>query len=90
MAIDTVPRFKEEAVDTLFVSWSQIFLGILLMFHMTKHDRILIDIRKHLCGVRFEMEYNESVQCMLNWINELKDVDPISLWCWRVLQPIYC
>ena len=64
-------------------------MGILLILHMTEHNRMLRDIRKHLCGQKFESDYNESIKLMLDWIQDLKASDPIAMWCWKILQNIY-
>lgn len=56
---------------------------------MTEHNPMLMDIRTHLCGVRFESEYKENIQLMLDYISDLKDLDPIAMWCWRILQNIF-
>jgi hypothetical protein len=56
---------------------------------MTEHNHMLMDIREHLCGVRFEQEYIESIRLMMDWISDLKDVDPIAMWCWRIIQSVY-
>jgi hypothetical protein len=69
--------------------WSQNFLGILLIMHMTQINPMLRDIRTQLCGARFEAEVNESVDLMLDWIRDLKSCDAIALWCYRILVPIY-
>ncbi|KAH8754273.1 hypothetical protein BGZ57DRAFT_945050 [Hyaloscypha finlandica] len=65
------------------------FLGILLIMHMTQINPMLRDIRTQLCGARFEAEVNESVDLMLDWIQDLKSSDAIAKWCYRILQPMY-
>ena len=64
-------------------------MGILLIFHMTEHNRMLRDIRKNLCGLRFEAGFDESIKLMLDWVQDLKTSDPIAMLCWRILQSIY-
>jgi len=50
---------------------------------------MLRDIRAQLCGARFEAEVGETVEMMLDWIRDLKSIDPIAKWCWEILQGIY-
>jgi hypothetical protein len=79
---------RKRLVPCLFC-WSQNFLGILLILHMTRYNPMLRDIRAQLCGPRFEAEADQSVQLMLDWIRDLKSSDPIAMWCWKILQGIY-
>jgi hypothetical protein len=50
---------------------------------------MLRDIRAQLCGPRFEAEFDESVDLMLDWIRDLKNTDAIAMWSWKILQGIY-
>ncbi|TVY37943.1 hypothetical protein LSUB1_G003152 [Lachnellula subtilissima] len=79
---------RKRLIPYLF-SWSQNFLGILLIFHMTRHNRMLQNIRANMCGPTFEADANISIGLMLDWIRDLKSVDPIASWCWKILQGIY-
>ena len=56
---------------------------------MTQHNDMLRSIRTQLCGPRFESQIGETVETMIDWIRDLKNSDPISLWCWKILQAIY-
>lgn len=69
--------------------WSQNFLGILLMLHMTRHSPMLGKIRESGCGQRFEEDLSISVELMIDWIRDLKTVDPIAKLCWKILQGVY-
>jgi hypothetical protein len=82
------PSRHKRLVPYLFC-WSQNFLGILLIIHLTQHNSMLRDIRAQFCGARFEAEINESVELMIDWIRDLRDCDPIAMWCFKILQPIY-
>ncbi|KAN0122596.1 hypothetical protein V8E51_000922 [Hyaloscypha variabilis] len=83
------PTSRRKRLIPWLFGWSQNFLGILLIMHMTQINPMLRDIRTQLCGARFEAEVNESVDLMLDWIRDLKSSDAIALWCYRILQPIY-
>lgn len=60
--------------------WSQNFLGILLILHLSRYVPCLVHIRQNLCGPNFEEEVSESVSLMLEWIQDLKSSDPIASW----------
>ena len=83
------PTSRRKRLIPWLFGWSQNFLGILLIIHMTQINPMLRDIRTQLCGPRFEAEVNESVDLMLDWIRDLKSSDAIARWCYRILQPIY-
>lgn len=48
--------------------WSQTFMTILIIFHMTVHNPMLRDIRAQFCGASFEAEVGQSIELMLDWI----------------------
>ncbi|TVY19268.1 hypothetical protein LARI1_G002375 [Lachnellula arida] len=79
---------RKRLIPYLFC-WSQNFLGILLIFHMTRHNVMLQNIRTNMCGPTFEADANISIGLMLDWIRDLKSSDPIASWCWKILQGIY-
>jgi hypothetical protein len=83
------PASRRKRLVPYLFCWSQNFLGILLILHMTRHNPMLQDIRAQLCGPRFEAEAEQAVQLMLDWIRDLKSSDPIAMWCWKILQGIY-
>lgn len=56
---------------------------------MARHNPMLRDIQAQLCGARFEAEVEETVEMMLDWIRDLKSVDPMARWSWKILQGIY-
>ncbi|QSZ30273.1 hypothetical protein DSL72_004795 [Monilinia vaccinii-corymbosi] len=83
------PSRCKRLIPHLF-TWSQIFLGILLIVHLSKHNAMLKEICDTLCGDRYQREIGATVELMLDWIRDLKDnEDPIALWCWNMLKGIY-
>lgn len=50
---------------------------------------MLRSIRTDFCGPRFEEEVDTTVDMMLDWIRDLKSVDPLAQWSWNILQSIY-
>jgi len=83
------PTSRHKRLIPYLFCWSQTFLSILLIFHLTQHNPMLRDIRAQLCGPRFEADYDISVALMQDWIRDLKAVDPLALWCFKILQPLY-
>ncbi|KAI9053432.1 hypothetical protein LZ554_002390 [Drepanopeziza brunnea f. sp. 'monogermtubi'] len=83
------PTSRHKRLIPYLFCWSQTFLSILLIFYLTQHNPMLRDIRTQLCGPRFEAEFDISVAIMQEWIRDLKAVDPLALWCYKILQPIY-
>ncbi len=64
-------------------------MSILLIMHMTQQNPMLRDIRTQLCGPRFEAEIDQTVDLMIDWIRDLRESDPIAMWCYKVIQPVY-
>ncbi|KAI9780525.1 MAG: hypothetical protein M1839_006643 [Geoglossum umbratile] len=76
------PRDKKRLLPYLF-SWTQNFLSILLIFHMTTQSELLGFIRDtHLEPEELE----ESAGLMLDWIRDMKKVEGIAEWGWRLLE----
>ncbi|KAI1872601.1 hypothetical protein JX265_005481 [Neoarthrinium moseri] len=81
-------RNKKRLVPFLAL-WSQNFLGILLILHLSRHVPILIRIRAELLDSEFEFNARETVRLYIDWIRDLKDFDAAASWCWKVVQSIY-
>ncbi|KAI1499637.1 hypothetical protein F5X99DRAFT_389018 [Biscogniauxia marginata] len=80
--------FQKRLVPCLFF-WSQNVLGILIILHLTQQVPILIRIRTTMMGSRFDQDANETVMLCINWIRDLKDIDPTAMRCWMILKGIY-
>ncbi|KAH8602747.1 hypothetical protein B0O99DRAFT_498383 [Bisporella sp. PMI_857] len=83
------PASRRKRMIPYLFCWSQNFLSILIIIHLTTHNEVLRNIRTQLCGPRFESEIGATVDTMIDWIRDLKSSDPISLWCWKILKGIY-
>jgi hypothetical protein len=83
------PASRRKRMVPYLFCWSQNFLGILLIFHLTRQSPILRQIRQQLCGPNFEADAEVSTEMMLDWIRDLKTSDPIAAWCYTILQGIY-
>jgi hypothetical protein len=79
---------RKRLIPYLFC-WSQNFLGMLLILHLSRYSPCLAQIRRTMCGPDFEELLEESVQLMLDWIRDLKESDPIAMWCWNVVAGVY-
>ena len=79
------PRDKKRLVPHLF-TWTQNSLCILLILLMTAEDPSLKGICKEQVD-RKEME--ETASLLLAWLRDIKQVDGIADWCWRILSPLY-
>ncbi|KAI5920799.1 hypothetical protein F4810DRAFT_399752 [Camillea tinctor] len=80
--------FQKRLVPCLFF-WSQNLLGILIILHLSQQVPILIRIRTTMMGNRFDQDANETVMLCINWIRDLKDIDPTAMRCWMILKGIY-
>ncbi|KAG9242385.1 hypothetical protein BJ878DRAFT_535930 [Calycina marina] len=83
------PASRHKRMIPYLFCWSQNFLTILIIVHMTQHNDMLRNIRAQLAGPRFEAEIDATVETMIDWIRDLKNSDPISSWCWKILASIY-
>ncbi|KAK3330785.1 hypothetical protein B0H66DRAFT_74729 [Apodospora peruviana] len=69
--------------------FSQNFLGILVLLHLSTTVPILRRIRTTLCGDRFEMDARETVGLYTDWLRDLKSVDGVARWHWELVKAIY-
>lgn len=42
-----------------------------------------------ICGARFEADARETVRLGLEWIGDLKEVDPQAEWAWSIAKGIF-
>ncbi|RFU25649.1 hypothetical protein B7463_g10677, partial [Scytalidium lignicola] len=64
----------------------------LLLSPASRHKRrnpMLSDIRARLCGPKFEVDVDSTTSLMVDWIRDLKGIDPVAEWCWKILQGVY-
>ncbi|KAK4142590.1 uncharacterized protein C8A04DRAFT_13061 [Dichotomopilus funicola] len=69
--------------------FTQNFLGILVLLHLTTTVPILRQIRGTLCGERFDIDAGETVGLYMDWLRDLKAVDDATAWHWEVVKGIY-
>jgi hypothetical protein len=81
------PKNKKRLVPHLF-AWTSNFLGILLILKMCSVNeclRAVVDER----GVVGRDEIQRTTALLLDWIRDVKQVDGIAEWAWKVLDPLF-
>ncbi|KAK3058886.1 hypothetical protein LTR09_000451 [Extremus antarcticus] len=79
------PKNKKRLVPHLF-AWTQNFMGILLILRMTTENECL----RVICeGQVNAEEIQRTAHLMLDWIKDVKQMDGIAEWSWRILEPLY-
>ncbi|KAB2569055.1 hypothetical protein DBV05_g12269 [Lasiodiplodia theobromae] len=78
-------RDKKRLVPNNFV-WTQSFLMFLLLLRAIRDNSEAWRLCEETVGVA---RIEESVKVMLDWIGDLRMVDRMARWAWRILEPIY-
>lgn len=78
-------RDRKRLLPVLF-SWTQNFLGVLLILRMTMEHPVLMRIREQYCD---EEEFRLTVLLLLDWIIDMKQMEGIGAWGWKVLKQLY-
>lgn len=79
------PKNKKRLVPHLF-AWTQNFVGILLILRMTTENECL----QRICENQVNMQdIQNTASLMLDWIKDVKQMDGIADWSWRILEPLY-
>jgi hypothetical protein len=79
------PKNKKRLVPHLF-AWTQNFMGILLILRMTTENECLMRICEDQVN-REELE--QTVAMMIDWVRDVRQMDGIAEWSWRVIEPLY-
>lgn len=69
--------------------WTQNLLGTLVILHLSQQVPILTRIRSTMCGDRFEIDASETVALAIDWIRDLKSIDPAARWAWVIVKTMY-
>ena len=76
---------KKRLVPHLF-AWTQNFMGILLILRMTYEN----DILRQICDDQVNRDdIQKTAALMLDWIRDVKQVDGIAEWNWKILEPLF-
>ena len=79
------PRNKKRLVPHLF-TWTQGFISILLIFRMAADNEYL----RSICETQVSSdEMEQTVTLLLDWIRDVKQVDGIAEWSWKILSVLY-
>nr|POE59167.1 hypothetical protein CFP56_24437 [Quercus suber] len=79
------PKHKKRLSPHLF-AWTQNFLGILLILWMATENECL----KNICEDQVDRsEIEATATLMLEWVKDVKQMDGIAEWSWRILEPLY-
>jgi hypothetical protein len=79
------PKNKKRLVPHLF-TWTQNFMSILLILRMTQENGVL----RQICEEHVDLDDTKrTVALMLDWMRDVKQVDGIADWSWRILEPMF-
>lgn len=81
------PKNKKRLVPHLF-AWTQNFVGILLILRMCSVNDCLRSIVDE-GGVVGWHEIDSTIQIMLEWVQDVRQVDGVADWAWKVVQPLF-
>ncbi|KAK8056713.1 hypothetical protein PG993_001940 [Apiospora rasikravindrae] len=87
--ITTSPVRNQKRLIPCLYCWSQKFLAMLLFLHLSQQVPILVRIRATHLGERFDADAKQTTALYIDWIRDLKDIDPTARWCWSILQEVY-
>ncbi|KAL1390850.1 hypothetical protein HDK64DRAFT_297683 [Phyllosticta capitalensis] len=79
------PKNRKRLVPYPF-AWTPNFLGILLILRMTTISSVLAEV------CRLEVDQTEvmlTVQYMLEWIADWREMDAMASWSWTILEPLF-
>lgn len=77
-------RNKKRLVPHLF-TWTQNFIGILLMLFVATKEYTL----RQICDEKVDREVMEqTAMLLLDWVQDIKQVDDIAAWAWKILEPL--
>ncbi|KAI6880633.1 hypothetical protein KC334_g16761 [Hortaea werneckii] len=79
------PRNKKRLVPHLF-AWTQNFIGVLLLLRMSMTESNLHAFCK---GRIREARITLAATLMLDWLYDMRQVDPIAAWGWQMLEPLF-
>ena len=79
------PKNKKRLVPHLF-AWTQNFMGILLILRMTTENESL----RQICESQVSQDdIQQTVTIMLDWVRDVKQLDGVAAWSWKILEPLY-
>ncbi|KAF9635733.1 hypothetical protein BFW01_g6628 [Lasiodiplodia theobromae] len=79
------PKDRKRLVPYLFV-WTQNFISILLVLRVTTVSSILADVCRRTID---NTELMLTVQCLLEWLADVRTIDGTAMWSWKILDPLF-
>jgi len=89
--ITMAPTSRRKRLIPYLFCWSQNMLGIILILQLSRVNPMLWKIREQFCGgqgSQFESDVDGSIELMVEWMSDLKEICPIARWCLSVLHPL--
>jgi hypothetical protein len=79
------PKDKKRLVPHQF-TWTQNIVSILLILRMAQEEGML----KRICEEQVDpSDLDSTIMLMLDWIKDVKQLDGIAEWSWKVLEPLF-
>ena len=78
-------RERKRLIPHLF-TWTQNFMGILFILWMLQNTERLSQFAMELLDPD---EIQQTIVLLLQWIEDVKQVDGIAEWSWRMLEPLF-
>ncbi|KAF2137133.1 uncharacterized protein K452DRAFT_278936 [Aplosporella prunicola CBS 121167] len=79
------PKDKKRLIPNIYV-WTQSFSAFLLVFRVVRDHPLL----RQICETRLSMaQIEESISLMIEWMEDMKQVDGVADWSARLVQPLY-
>jgi hypothetical protein len=76
---------RKRLIPHLF-SWTQNFIGALLILWMSQRNACL----RQICADWLDADLvHRTIGSMLHWIEDIKQIDGVAEWSWRILNPIF-
>jgi len=81
------PKNKKRLVPHLF-AWTQNLMGILLILRMCSINDCLRGVVDE-AGVVGRQEINQTIALILEWIQDVRQVDGVADWAWGIFEPLF-
>ena len=79
------PKGKKRLIPNTYV-WTQSFLAFLLIFRLAAENEPL----RHISQTQLENDkVEESTRLMLEWMKDMRHVDGVAEWSWKILEQLY-
>ena len=81
----TPSKLKKRLVPHLY-TWTQNYLGMLLIFHAIRRS----DCLARICAEKVDLErVQETTALMIDWMRDARQVDGTAEWGWKVVELLF-